>query len=384
MSEGEILAAKAQGYAKSAKKMEDSGDLERASYLYREAARAYLQASKATTERRQKEEWLDFAQMMYSVAEALRPRKIREFSDGDEESERKAPIPIIKPNITFDSVAGLDDVKEEVRRAIIYPLKHPELFEVYKVKAGGGILLYGPPGCGKTFIAKATAGEASASFYHIKLGEILSKWFGESEERIAAVFEAARESQPAIIFFDEVDAFGAKRSDYDPVIGRVVDALLTEMDGMSRTEGEKVLILGATNKPWSVDPALRRAGRFSRIILIPPPDLNSRLELFKLYTRGRLIEGIDFGGLAEKTEGFSASDIADICELAAKRPLTEAINTGKRRKITLNDFEAVLKEKKSSIIPWFRQAKVEIERSGEGDVFAPLMKIIDKEMGAGK
>ncbi len=381
MSEGEILAAKAQGYAKSAKKMEDSGDLSRASYLYREAARAYLQASKAAPDRRRKEEWLDFAQMMFSVSEALHPKRVREYAGSDEEEEQKVPIPITKPNITFDSVAGLEEVKEEVRQAIIYPLKHPEIFEVYKVKAGGGILMYGPPGCGKTFMAKATAGEASASFYHIKLGEILSKWFGESEERISAVFEAAREAQPAIIFFDEIDAFGAKRSENDPVIGRVVDALLTEMDGMSKTEGEKVLIIGATNKPWSVDPALRRAGRFSRIILIPPPDKKSRLELFKLYTRDRLIEEIDFSGLADRTEGYSASDIADICELAARRPLVEAINTGRTRKINLSDFEAVLKEKKSSIIPWFRQAKIEIERSGEGDVFAPLMEIIEKMGG---
>ncbi len=378
MSDAEILVAKAQGYAKSAKKMEDTGNTERAISLYREGARAYLDAAKRTHDRRKREERLDFAQMLYLRAEALSPHKTREY---EETEEKTLPAPMEKPNITFDAVAGLEDVKEEIRQAIIYPLKHPEIFEIYKVKAGGGILLYGPPGCGKTFIAKATAGEVSASFYHVKLGEILSKWFGESEERISGVFEAARDSQPSIVFFDEIDAIGTKRTAEDPVIGRVVNALLTEMDGIESIRGEKILILGATNQPWALDPALRRSGRFSRILLVPPPDLSTRKKLFEIYMRGRLLGDVDLSKLAERTEGYSASDIADICEIAAKIPLKEAINGGTPRKIAMNDFESAIDGKGSSIIPWFSLAKREIEKSGEADVFRPLLEIAEKYGG---
>ena len=382
MGDAEVLVARAQGYASSARKMESSGNTERAAFLYKEAAKAYLEAAKATHDQRKKEERLDFAQMLYARAEALKPHKVKQYAETEEDEEEKMILtPMEKPNITFDDVAGLEDVKEEIRQAIIYPLRHPEIFELYKVKAGGGILLYGPPGCGKTYIAKATAGEVSASFYHVKLGEVLSKWFGETEERIADIFETARKSQPSIIFFDEIDAIGTKRTSEDPIMGRVVNALLTEMDGVESIKGERILILGATNQPWNLDPALRRSGRFSRILLVPPPDFSARKKLFKIYTRGRLLGDMDFSELAKLTDGYSASDIADICEMAAKIPLKEAINGGRPRKIHMEDFHEAIKRKRSSIIPWFSLAKMEIEKSGEKEVFSPLLEIIDRYGG---
>ena len=175
------------------------------------------------------------------------------------------------PKITFDDIGGMTDVIERIRMNIIYPFKNPEVFKKFNKKPGGGILMYGPPGCGKTHIARATAGECGATFMAIAITDILSKWVGESEQRLHQFFETARRRSPAVIFIDEMDAIGVSRSDASSTMAPLVNVLLTEMDGISG-KNENLMVLAATNTPWRVDDALRRPGRFDRVLFVPPPD----------------------------------------------------------------------------------------------------------------
>jgi len=183
--------------------------------------------------------------------------------------------------ITFADVGGMEDVKEQIRLKIIHPFQHPELYAAYGKRAGGGVLLYGAPGCGKTHIARATAGELGSSFLWIGLEDVLSMVFSESEQNLHELFEQARRSAPCVVFFDEVDALGARRSDLRTSPGRqLINQFLAELDGVA-TENEGILFLAATNAPWHVDDAFRRPGRFDRVVFVPPPDRDARREKVK-------------------------------------------------------------------------------------------------------
>jgi len=251
------------------------------------------------------------------------------------------------PKVKWSDIGGLEKVKQETKEAIEWPLKKPEVFKRMGIKPPKGILLYGPPGCGKTLIAKAVAAESQANFIYIKGPEILSKWVGESEKAIREVFKRARQVAPCIIFFDELDAIASRRgSSIDSkVTERVVDQLLTELDGLE--ELSDVVVLGATNRPELLDPALLRPGRFDRFLLVPPPDEQTRLEIFKVHTKAMpLDKSISLQELAKRTEGYSGADIEAICREAAFFALREDINA---KTVKQEHFEKALEKVKPSL-----------------------------------
>ncbi len=259
------------------------------------------------------------------------------------------------PNVRWQDIGGLEDVKEELRMAVEWPLKYPELFEASGAKQPKGILLYGPPGTGKTLLAKAVANESEANFISVKGPEILSKWVGESEKAIREIFRKARQSAPAIIFFDEIDSIAPVRGTAGDsrVTERIISQLLTEMDGLE--ELRKVVVIAATNRPDLVDPALLRPGRFDRLIYVPPPDYKARVEILKIHMRGKPIsDDVSIEELAKRTEGYTGADLETLVNMAALialkehiskyRDPEEAIKHRKELKITWSHFEESLKK----------------------------------------
>ncbi len=251
------------------------------------------------------------------------------------------------PEVRWDDIGGLDDVKQQLREALEWPLKKPEVFEKMGIRPPRGILLYGPPGCGKTLLAKAVATESGANFIAVKGPEILSKWVGESEKAIREIFKKARTYAPAVIFIDEVDAVAPTRATVGDthVMERIVSQLLTEMDGIHMLKN--VVIIGATNRPDLVDPALLRPGRFEKLIYVPPPDFKSRLEILKVHTRNvPLADDVDLEEIARKTEGYSGADLEALVREAALQALRENINTDK---VAMDHFMKALQKVKPSI-----------------------------------
>ena len=252
--------------------------------------------------------------------------------------------------ITFDDVAGLEKVKEEIRLKLIYPFEHKDEAVKYGLRSGGGILLYGPPGTGKTLIAKAVAGEIAADFFSIKPSSLMNQFVGNTEKKIANLFSMARECDRAVIFIDEIESLMPKRhGQKSTIMSRVVPQFLTELDGADASN-ENVLILGATNEPWSLDSAALRPGRFDEKIYVHPPDFTARKTIFELNLRKRpLTLSIDFDALAERTDNYNGADISYICDKAAGIPFKEYIDTGIEREITMNDLIQVISETGSSL-----------------------------------
>ncbi len=263
------------------------------------------------------------------------------------------------PDIGWEDVGGLEEAKQELREAIEWPLKYPDVFETLELKPPRGILLYGPPGTGKTLMAKAVANETNANFISVKGPELLSKWVGESEKHVREMFRKARQVAPAIIFLDEVDSLAPARGvSFDShVTERVVSQILTELDGLE--ELKDVVVIAATNRPDIVDPALLRPGRIDRIIYVPPPDNTARKEIFKIHLRGKpLADDVDLDKLVEMTEGYVGADIEAICREATMLALREVLSEGMDRekakeiipeiKIKMKHFETALKKVKKS------------------------------------
>ena len=277
-----------------------------------------------------------------------------DYSDIDEQIDSSF---FSKPDINFNDVGGMDEVKREIDLKIIKPLENEDLYKAYGKKIGGGILLYGPPGCGKTFIAKATAGEINSNFINIGLTDILDMWHGMSEKNLNNYFELARSNKPCVIFIDEVDAIGAKRSDLKHSVGKnVINQFLSELDGIS-ADNDGVLIIGATNVPWHLDTAFRRPGRFDRIIFVPPPDEKSKERIIKIKLEGKPIENIDYKKLAKNTQHYSGADINAMIDIAVEGILEEAIKTGVPRPITTKDLLTAAKKHPPSTKEWFTTAK---------------------------
>ncbi|MCX8194925.1 MAG: AAA family ATPase, partial [Candidatus Micrarchaeota archaeon] len=276
-----------------------------------------------------------------------------------------------KPNMKFKDVAGMNKVKEEINEAIVYPLLKPDLARTYGKLAGGGIMLYGPPGCGKTFIMKAAAGECNSSFINAKISDVLDMYVGNTEKNLHNIFETARKNAPCIVFFDEVEALGGRREDMQQstqYMKIAVNQMLFEMDGIE-SNNENVLVVGATNAPWDVDPALRRSGRFGKTIFIPEPDFKSRIDILKMHTRKVPAAGrISFWRIALATWGYSSADLKAVVEEAAAIPWREAFKTGKQRVVTTSDFIAAIKKRKSTLPPWYEQAKKQIGQQEEKTV----------------
>lgn len=281
--------------------------------------------------------------------------------------------------VNFNHIGGMETLKEQIRLNILYPMTRPEIYEAYGKKVGGGLMMYGPPGCGKTHIARATAGEMGANFYILSLNDVLSKWMGETEKAISGLFDTARATGPSVIFIDEVDALGAKRSDITSApIRWTVSQFLVEMDGVAKNN-EKVLVMGATNAPWNVDSALRRPGRFDRLLFVPPPDYESRIQILKIHTRGRKIDArLDWAELAKKTEHFSGADLSHLVERATERVLQEALKSGNLREVTLKDFQAVLSSCKPSTMEWLRRSRNYVNFANQDGIYDELAAYLDK------
>jgi len=250
-------------------------------------------------------------------------------------SQKVEPEDVIsKPTFTWDDVIGLDEVKEALKEAIEWPLRHPELLREYGIKPSKGVLLYGPPGCGKTFLAKVVASESGAHFLHVKGPELLREYTGQSEAHLRRIFTHARENAPCVLFFDEIDAIAGARGTSNATSTQIITQLLTEMDGVDELKG--VIVVAATNRPDALDPALLRPGRFDRIVYVPPPDRPARVALFRKELSARPVaEDVDFERLADITEGYSAADITAICNAAAAATAREALRTGARPTITM-------------------------------------------------
>lgn len=262
-----------------------------------------------------------------------------------------------KPTINFNDVGGMESVKKEIELKIIKPLLHPELYKAYGKKIGGGILLYGPPGCGKTYIAKATSGQVHAKFINVGLNDILDMWIGNSEKNLHDIFELARQNTPCVLFIDEIDALGASRSDMKQSSGRhLINQFLSELDGISNNN-EGILVLGATNTPWNLDPAFRRPGRFDRIVFVPPPDEVSREAILKLKLKSKPIDAIDYSSVSKKTDNYSGADIDAIIDIAIESKLESSFTDGIPKPIDTKDLYNAIKKHKPSTQEWFMTAK---------------------------
>ena len=279
-----------------------------------------------------------------------------------------------RPALRLADVGGMDAVKERLEVAFLAPMRNPELRRLYGKSLRGGLLLYGPPGCGKTFLARAVAGEMGAHFIVAGISEILDMWLGRSERNLHELFMQARRNAPCVLFLDEIDALGQKRSQLrgSAAAGRIVNQLLTELDSVG-SDNEGVFVLGATNQPWDVDAALRRPGRFDRTVLVLPPDAPARASILEYHLRQRPVEEIDLAKLVAATDRFSGADLAHLCETAAEKALIESSRSGVVRMIGMADFDAALREVRPSTGPWFSSARGVAMFANEGGAYDELV-----------
>jgi SpoVK/Ycf46/Vps4 family AAA+-type ATPase len=291
-----------------------------------------------------------------------------------------APIePVLEPapRFTFADIGGMQEVIERIRMNIIYPFKNPEVFRKFHKHPGGGILLYGPPGCGKTHLARATAGECGARFFSIAITDILSKWLGESERHLHEIFETARRQAPAVIFIDEIDAIGMSRSDAGSYQAPLVNVLLTEMDGI-QAANESLMVLGATNVPWRVDNALRRPGRFDRVLFVPPPDEPAREAILKIHLRELPAAALNLAKLAKQCERFSGADLRAVVERASEKAIYEEMRSGRPSELTQALLLDAIKETKPSTIEWMETARSYATYSNRSGLYDELVAYFEK------
>jgi transitional endoplasmic reticulum ATPase len=320
-----------------------AGQWDAARVYFLEAARVMVALSKqATTEplaearRATAEKLLDLARDCEDAKTSNRktpatgPRKSESQSESgqNEDAGKNAADWIVKekPKLRFDDVAGLEDVKTDIKLKMLYPFAHPELAQRFGIRAGGGVLLYGPPGTGKTMLAKATAGEIDAAFFVISPADILSKWVGEAEQNIKKLFDEASQQERSIIFIDEIEALvPARRDEGNSVMQRVVPQILQSIEGFAKAGTGATMLMGATNVPWQLDPAMMRPGRFDEKIYIPLPDRPARLKLLEIYLSKRpLAQDVTFESLVDQLEGYSGADIRYICDRSAVIPFMAA------------------------------------------------------------
>lgn len=278
---------------------------------------------------------------------------------------------------TLADVGGMQSVKDRLTMAFLAPLRNPEIRKLYGKSLNGGLLLYGPPGCGKTYIARALAGELGAAFMNVRISDIMARYFGESEANLHGLFETARANAPVVLFLDEIDALGMRRSNVSYSGMRpLTNQLLMELDGIG-SDNEGVFVLAATNTPWDVDPALRRPGRFDRSVAVLPPDGPARQAVLYHHLKSRPVEGIDLGYLVQCTNGFTGADLAHLVDSAVEYAMMDSVRTGNVRMVTMQDFRRALEQIRPSAGPWFATARNIVEygnREGQYDDLAEYMK----------
>jgi AAA+ superfamily predicted ATPase len=281
-----------------------------------------------------------------------------------------------RPKVTFADVGGMEPVKEEIRLKIIYPLQHADLYKAYGKTIGGGLLLYGPPGCGKTFLARATAGEVQATFVCVGLHDILNMWFGNTEKNLHKVFDQARRTRPSVLFFDEVDAIAASRADFkQSTVRPVINQFLSELDGVNASN-DGVLVMAATNAPWHMDSAFRRPGRFDRVVFVPPPDAPARALILQLHCAGKPQSNLDFAAAAQATADFSGADLKAVIDRAVEAKLQEAVKTGIPKPLTTKDLLAAAGQVKASTREWFADARNYALYANDGGQYDDLAKYL--------
>ena len=293
------------------------------------------------------------------------------------EQDSRPDVVIERPSIKFDSVGGMEELKEEIRMKIIHPIQHAEMFKAYGKAIGGGILMYGPPGCGKTHLARATAGEINAGFISVGISDVLDMWIGNSERNLHELFQQARQNSPCVMFFDEVDALGASRTDMKTSAGRhLINQFLSEMDGVEHSN-DGVLILAATNAPWHLDSAFRRPGRFDRILFVPPPDADARAEVLRILLTDKPVEQVDHAYVAKKAKELSGADLKAVVDVAIEAKLAEALKTGVPAPITTKDLTRAAKNVKASTKEWFATARNYALYSNQGGAYDDILKYLN-------
>lgn len=289
-----------------------------------------------------------------------------------------------RPRVTFAEVAGMEAVKESLRMKLLLPVQQPELFAAFGKRAGGGVLLYGPPGAGKTHLARAAAGELGAAFISVGLADILDMYVGSSERNLRATFEMARRNRPCVLFFDEVDALAARRSDMRQAHTRqLVNQFLAELDGVDETANEGVLVLAATNAPWYIDVAFRRPGRFDQLVFVPPPDAAARAAILRILCRDKPLAGMDFDAVGRATDGFAGADLKGVVDRAVEVKLHESIRAGRPIPLTTDDLLGAARAvRPTAVAEWLSTARNYVLHANDSGAWDELMPWITGKKGA--
>jgi transitional endoplasmic reticulum ATPase len=338
-------------------------DKQKSRALFLDSAELYLQLSK--TNKRNEKHFVQKATELYLKAQEI---------PVVEQTIQSSSV-FKKPKLTFKDVGGLEQLKEAIASKIIRPLKHPFIYQHYGKKVGGGILLYGPPGCGKSLIAEAAAGEANVAFFHVKSSDLKGKYVGETEKNIANLFAEARKYQPSIIFFDEFESLGGERTTAGEYQKSAVAQLLTEMNGVG-TKNDQILLIAATNEPWSIDLALKREGRFGQTVLVPHPDFESRKQIFQIALKDKPVAlDVRIEALADVTEGYSGADIGAIVNIATEQAMQRYFATKYLQDITLADLLFAIDQVKPRVRQWYAKANKIITERNEEDGFEELVGV---------
>ncbi|MDJ0835559.1 MAG: ATP-binding protein [Acidobacteriota bacterium] len=353
-------------------------DLERpkdALDVYRKAVRA-----NPTLEDKELEARINARTSAHVIDRQGHPTKLRVISNDDtDQTELKRLLNPEEEKVTFADVGGLDGIKKQIEKRIILPFQKPSIFQRFKKRVGGGILLYGPPGCGKTLLARATAGECDAQFFNVAIQDVLDMYIGESERKLHAIFDEARRKTPSVLFFDEIEALGGKRQyTREGTASKLVSLFLAEMDGFAK-DNQGVLILGATNVPWSIDPAFRRPGRFDRVLFVPPPDRDARASILNLHLAGRPVAGgIDTRVLAKGTSGFSGADLLEVVETAGDLAIEASLAAGSESPITQAMLKDALDDVKPTTLEWLTTARNYARYANEGGQYDEVLAFLKK------
>jgi transitional endoplasmic reticulum ATPase len=280
-----------------------------------------------------------------------------------------------RAKFSFDDVAGMEAVKEALRVKMLLPIQQPELFAAFGKRSGGGVLLYGPPGAGKTHLARAAAGELGASFVNVGLADILDMYVGSSERNLRATFELARRNRPCVLFFDEVDALAARRSDMRQAHTRqLVNQFLAELDGVDQDANEGVLVLAATNAPWYIDVAFRRPGRFDQLVFVPPPDASARAAILRILCRDKPVAEMDFDAVARVTEHFVGADLKGVVDRAVEGKLRQSISAGRAIPLSTPDLLAAAKNARPTAVrEWMATARNYVMHANDSGAWDELM-----------
>ncbi|MFG1945812.1 AAA family ATPase [Nonomuraea sp. NPDC048826] len=296
-------------------------------------------------------------------------------------THERATAEVERSAFSFADVAGMDEVKEALRVKLLLPIQQPELFAAFGKRAGGGVLLYGPPGAGKTHLARAAAGELGAAFVNVGLADILDMYVGSSERNLRATFDLARRHRPCVLFFDEVDALAARRSDMRQAHTRqVVNQFLAELDGVDQSANEGVLVLAATNAPWYIDVAFRRPGRFDQLVFVPPPDAHARAAILRILCRDKPLAEVDFDAVAKVTDQFVGADLKGLVDRAVEAKLHESIRAGRPVPLSTRDLLAAAKTARPTAVrEWMATARNYVMHANESGVWDELMPWIQRK-----